>query len=260
METKTRLTIDGIQCEAEPGEYLLSVAKRYGIEIPTLCHHDALPGQASCRLCVVEVIERGRSNVVVSCVYPAADGIEVLTKTEKIKRLRSNILCMLMERAPANNCLDALCLEYGVKLNERFLLDRAEKCVLCGLCAKACALLGMSAITTAMRGTFKKVTTPFGEPSSKCIGCSSCFRVCPSGAIELSEANGKRQIWGKEFDLLKCAECGTVFATPEEIEHLTKKGVVFAGSENLCAECRKKAAVLELPINTAQVYRISRNR
>ena len=246
MERKARLVIDGIPCEAEPGEYLLSVAKRCGIAIPTLCHHDALPGQASCRLCVVEVIARGRCNTVVSCVYPAADGMEVLTKSEKIKRLRGNILRMLRERAPADTGLDALCLEYGVTPDERFYQDKGEKCVLCGLCAKVCALLGASAITTAMRGTFKKVSTPFGEPSPRCIGCGACSRICPSGAIQFTETGGKRHIWGRTFDLLACAECGRTFATPEEIEHLMEKGVIFSGNERLCAECRKQSAVAAL--------------
>ena len=42
--------IDGKECTFEKGELLLQVAKRNGIEIPTLCHHEALPGLAACRL------------------------------------------------------------------------------------------------------------------------------------------------------------------------------------------------------------------
>ena len=49
------ITIDGKQCSCEKGEFLLQVARRNGIYIPTLCHHEALPGQGCCRVCIVEV-------------------------------------------------------------------------------------------------------------------------------------------------------------------------------------------------------------
>ena len=51
------ITIDGKQCSCENGEFLLQVARRNGIYIPTLCHHEALPGQGCCRVCIVEVDE-----------------------------------------------------------------------------------------------------------------------------------------------------------------------------------------------------------
>ena len=70
-----RVIIDGRECLARRGEYLLDVAKRNGIFIPTLCHSDALPGQSSCRMCIVEVVEGGRSKTVASCVYPVLGDI-----------------------------------------------------------------------------------------------------------------------------------------------------------------------------------------
>jgi predicted molibdopterin-dependent oxidoreductase YjgC len=53
------ITIDGKVCEAEYGEYILDIAKRNNIHIPSLCHSDALPGQASCRVCIVDIVEKG---------------------------------------------------------------------------------------------------------------------------------------------------------------------------------------------------------
>ncbi|MBO4861957.1 MAG: (2Fe-2S)-binding protein, partial [Firmicutes bacterium] len=73
------VTIDGRVCECEKGEFLLQVAKRNGIDIPTLCHHDGLPGQAACRVCLVEVKDGARSQVTASCVFPVDHEVEVFT-------------------------------------------------------------------------------------------------------------------------------------------------------------------------------------
>ena len=50
------VTIDGKPCECQKGEFLLQIARRNGIEIPTLCHHESLPGQGCCLLFIFEVI------------------------------------------------------------------------------------------------------------------------------------------------------------------------------------------------------------
>ena len=48
-----KFTLDGNEVEGKEGEYLLQVAERNGIEIPTLCHHKALEPAGMCRLCTV---------------------------------------------------------------------------------------------------------------------------------------------------------------------------------------------------------------
>ncbi|MCK5798496.1 MAG: (2Fe-2S)-binding protein, partial [Deltaproteobacteria bacterium] len=47
--------IDGRRLVASSGATVLSVARDAGIEIPTLCHHDALEPSGACRVCMVEV-------------------------------------------------------------------------------------------------------------------------------------------------------------------------------------------------------------
>ncbi len=237
------ITIDGIRCNAEDYEYVLAVAARNGIEIPSLCHHDALPGQACCRLCLVEAIESGRSKVVVSCVFPVSDGLEIRTNTEKIRRLRKNVLTMLAEKAPAASGLEKLCAEYGVTPDSRFVTDPGEKCILCGLCAKACKLLGNAAITTASRGTTKNVTTAFDAPSPECIGCGTCSRVCPVGAIDLKETVDERVIWNRTFKLVKCECCGEPVGTQEQVKRLRETGALVEDGGTLCLSCKKKQAV-----------------
>jgi bidirectional [NiFe] hydrogenase diaphorase subunit len=233
------IIIDGKACEAEYGEYILQVARRNDIYIPTLCHSDALPGEGSCRLCIVEVIDKGWNKVVTSCIYPITREVEVFTSSEKIKAMRRTIVMLLSARVPHNEAVRKLREQFGLTEISRFSGDNSEQCVLCGLCVKACEKVGASAIATINRGVTKKVSTPYDEPSSACIGCGACAYVCPTGAISITEGNGKRVIWGKEFELLKCEACGEHYASEEQVEYAAHR-IGETIEQHICDKCKKK--------------------
>jgi bidirectional [NiFe] hydrogenase diaphorase subunit len=240
------IRINGIDCEAQPGEFILDIARRNNIHIPTLCHHEALAGEARCRLCIVEVIEKGRSKVVASCVYPVTGEIEVATDSEKIRALRKTLLMLLLARTPHNETIQKLAREYGVTQVTRFAGDPDEECVLCNLCVRACEQLGAGAIFTVNRGITKKVATLFEEPAEECIGCAACAAVCPAGAIKVLEEDGKRIIWNREFEMAACSRCGELFATAEQLAfYNTRLNVDLGkyGGDRLCENCRQKRAV-----------------
>ena len=52
---KIKFILNGKECVAEEGEYLLSAAQKNGIEIPNLCHHPSVKIYGACGLCTVEV-------------------------------------------------------------------------------------------------------------------------------------------------------------------------------------------------------------
>lgn len=232
------ITINGKPCQCEKGEFLLQIARRNGFEIPTLCHHEAITGQGCCRLCIVEVVERGRGRIVVSCVFPVERECQVYTDSEKVRRERGMILRLLEKRAPESPEIKALCEKYAAPEIDRFVRADGEKCVLCGLCAKACGELGVGAISTAGRDVGKEIATPYHEPSSVCVGCGSCASVCPTGAIEVTETADTRTIWGKRFSLVRCARCGQIIGTREELDFAAKR----SGQEpdGLCGRCRQE--------------------
>ena len=234
-----RVVIDGKACEAEHGEYILAVAKRNGIDIPTLCNSDALPGMGSCRLCVVELIERNKTKVVASCIYPITREVEIRTDSQRIIGIRKSIMKLLLSHVPGNEYLNSISEQCGLRPSKPLELpEKVDDCILCGLCVKACEELGANAISTVGRGTNKKISTPYDEPSAVCVGCGSCAAVCPTGAIGIKEENGTRTIWGKTFELVKCERCGQYFAPKEYIEFLEKKlGENF--EEMYCSVCRK---------------------
>lgn len=232
--------IDDKACDCEKGEYLLHVAARNGIYIPRYCHHDGLPGQACCRVCIVEV-ETGdnRRQVVTSCVYPVEGEIRVFTGSEKIRKQRAMVLALLHARAPESPKTSAMLKYADGSVPERFVRLGGEKCIVCGLCARACESMGTGAISTMGRGIDKRVSTPYDEPAAACVGCGSCAAVCPTEAISLTEDGQTRRIWEKTFALAQCEQCGATMGTAEELAYATN--IAGAPREALCGDCRRKA-------------------
>jgi formate dehydrogenase major subunit len=66
------------------------------------------------------------------------------------------------------------------------ILRDGSKCILCGLCVRACDQLEkLSAIGLAGRGFTTEVGAEFRLPlgASACNGCGKCVEVCPTGAL-----------------------------------------------------------------------------
>ena len=92
--------LNGNTVQGEEGQYILQVAKKYGVEIPTLCYHKALEPAGMCRLCTVEVFDGRRSRFVTSCNYPIWEGMEVRTESEEVVKGRRLIVELLWARCP----------------------------------------------------------------------------------------------------------------------------------------------------------------
>jgi NADH dehydrogenase/NADH:ubiquinone oxidoreductase subunit G len=235
------IIIDGKTCEAEHGEFIIDIARRNNVNIPTLCHNEALSGLASCRICIVEILEDNQQKIVASCVYPITCEIEVKTHSEKITGMRRAIIKLLAASAPDNTYINKLTDEFGISNSGRFKLDHENACILCGLCVKACEAIGPCAISTVNRGINKKVAAPYDEPPVPCIGCGACSAVCPTGAIKVYENKGERIIWNKKLELLNCSKCGSGFDTQEQAVYLENKLGIEA-YKPLCEKCRRAAA------------------
>ncbi|MDR1713584.1 MAG: (2Fe-2S)-binding protein [Coriobacteriales bacterium] len=262
MSQQLTITIDGKQCTCEKGEYLLDVAKRNGIFIPTLCHHEGLGGIGSCRVCICEVVARGRSQVVTSCIYPVEGEIEVFTKNERIKEQRAIILALLHHLAPASETISQMAAFMGADLPRLADKEGGEKCILCGRCTTACEQIGTGAIAKCGRGVTKEIATPYHQPTAECIGCAACANVCPTGEITCEQTDESVTIWGKTFEYLRCSCCGEPFATREQYEFAASKRHLPADPdtaaatgqdpEPLCEACEKRATAQRLAKNSIQ--------
>ncbi|WP_313341189.1 2Fe-2S iron-sulfur cluster-binding protein [Sedimentibacter sp.] len=233
-----KIKINGNLYDGYKGETLMELAKRNHIDIPNLCHKKGFEGQGRCRLCMVEVKDKNKVKTVSACVYPIKDGIEVFTDSENIRKLRKDIILLLLLRAPNNEYINKLSMDYNIIAPHKYIDSTGtENCILCGLCVKACEKMGTKSISLVNRGTSKKVSTPYDDASKDCIGCGACAEVCPTKAINLKDEEGIRTIWNKKFELVKCSMCGKYCTTKESIEFIKNR---IGEYEILCDSCRKK--------------------
>src|SRR3990167_425084 len=122
--SKIVLQIDGRDVEAEQGTTVLEAARSAGISIPTVCHNEKLEPYGACRMCVVEVETRGRTNLVASCLHPSEQDLVVKTRTEKIDKTRKILLEQLLAHAPEAELLQNLAQEYGIRSMGQKLLQK----------------------------------------------------------------------------------------------------------------------------------------
>lgn len=200
--------VDGMEVSLPGGGTVLDAARAVGQHIPTLCHSDRLAPHGACRTCLVEQ-DDGR--IVASCHTPVVDGQSYTTTSERLTRLRRNIVELIVSDHPlecltcsANGRCDLQTLAGEVGLREsRYESPRVHnpprddshpfvkldmaKCIGCGKCVRACDetqasfVLGMSG-----RGYDVKVIAgnDTGFEEADCTSCGQCVLECPVAALE----------------------------------------------------------------------------
>lgn len=177
------LQVDGKEVKATEGMTVLEAAQSAGISIPTLCHHEKLEPFGGCRMCIVEVEDRGWTKLVVSCVYPVEENLVVRTRSEKIDRIRKMILELLMAHAPDSPKLKDLAEEYGAD-RDRFEKE-ASFCIHCGLCVRYCAeVKKKNAVGFVDRGIRKEISFNPEIALKECNNCKECFPLCPTSYLQ----------------------------------------------------------------------------
>ncbi len=201
------LKINDIPVSVKEGSTLLEAARSIGIKIPTLCHMKELSELGACRVCVVEV--KGMRTLVAACEYPASEGMEVYTNTQRVFNARKTTIelilsdhrkdCLSCERN--TNCeLQRLAYKYSCDSSRfagqprEFVYDDStdylvrdnSKCILCRRCIAVCKKVqGVGVIGANERGFNTHVASPFNMQlkNTMCVGCGQCITVCPTGAL-----------------------------------------------------------------------------
>ena len=93
-----KLTIDGQEVEVAAGTTVLQACQSIGVEIAHFCFHERLAIAGNCRMCLVE--QERAPKPIASCAMPAADGMVILTQSEKAKKARHGVMEMLLINHP----------------------------------------------------------------------------------------------------------------------------------------------------------------
>ena len=239
------LIIDDVQVTAPENASVLDAARRAGVDIPALCHHEAVPAIASCRLCLMEVRRPGRDwvQLTTSCDYPVSAGLVVVTDSPRIRKHRAMNLQLLLRRAPDAPVLRRLAEEFGVTKPLFAPVTDAplQDCILCELCVRVCSALGYDALAAIGRGEHKRIGPPFGQTAAEdCVGCGSCVEVCPTDCIAMEDTATTRTIWGRTFDLQACERCGRPIATREHAAATAAATELPDKNDGLCDGCKRR--------------------
>ncbi len=94
MNKTINVILNGKNTTGYEGEKVLDLARRNGIEIPTLCHDPRLKPYTSCFVCVVEI--EGMRGLQPSCSTEIAEGMNIVTDNQKVRDARRNALELIM--------------------------------------------------------------------------------------------------------------------------------------------------------------------
>jgi len=221
MSTLIKFKIDGVECMAESGAYIVEAARENGIYIPTLCNIQGVKPRGSCRICTVLVNGRPMS----ACTTPVASGMEIVNDTAELNDIRKAIVealfvegnhfCPSCEKS--GNCeLQALAYRFQMMVprfpfdfpvrdidasNPKIIKDH-NRCILCKRCIRAIKTEdGKSVFAFKKRGRKLEINVDpdLGDLFTDELAAKAA-EICPVGAILLRETGYEVPIGQRKFD------------------------------------------------------------
>jgi NADH-quinone oxidoreductase subunit G len=199
-----KININGKEIEFEKGMTVLQACELADVEIPRFCYHEKLSIAGNCRMCLVEM-ERSPKPIA-SCAMPAAEGMNIKTNTEFVKKARKGMMEFLLANHPLDcpvcdqggECdLQDQSLFYGFDKsrfseNKRAVKDKymgpliktqMTRCIHCTRCIRfAEEVAGVPEIGAVGRGENMEITT-YLEQSMTSELSANVIDLCPVGAL-----------------------------------------------------------------------------
>ena len=172
MSKEIKVTIDGIECVANEGEYILNIARANNIFIPALCYLTRCSPTLACRICLVEADGKR----VYSCNVKAKDGMDIVTNNDEIATERRAIMEVYDVNHPlqcgvcdkSGECeLQNYSLYHKIDSQSYAIADTTRQvkdwssvlhydpalCIVCERCSTVCKdMIGEAALKTTKRG------------------------------------------------------------------------------------------------------------
>ena len=228
--------IDGEPVEYEPGEKVLSAALRCGKIIPHYCYHPGMSIVATCRMCLVDVIDLGNGRpapkLQTACSVDATAGMKIETFNQKVEEGRKLVNEFLLINHPldcpicdqSGECtLQDYSFKYGSGKSEMdyskrvngwrdigtFVALERNRCIQCSRCDRFTReITGTNEFGMFNRGHELAVDTYTDRPmTNKFQG--NMADICPVGAITEKEFRFKRRVWKLKKNHSICTGCST---------------------------------------------------
>ena len=251
-----KIYINGVACQAEPGQTVLQVAKDNGYYIPSLCYHPKTGPAGKCRVCIVSI--EGMYGFQTSCNLPIKDGMKVTIDTEELKAHQRLVVDLLLSSGKHDclsceqngNCeLQDAAYYLGIERpsfdlapktldidesSEMVYVDRS-KCIQCGRCIEGCNNTVVNeVINFSERGFDTRIAfddnLPLGD--STCAQCGECVQLCPVGALLDKNPRGKGRPWDLEKVISVCPYCGVGCQLELHIDRRRNKIIRVTGVED----------------------------
>jgi NADH-quinone oxidoreductase subunit G len=224
-----KLTIDGKPVEVPAGTNLVEAARQVGVEVPHYCYHPGLTIAGQCRLCMVDLEKAPKPTI--ACNTIAADGMVVLTQTERVLETRRSVMEWHLVNHPldcpvcdqAGECwLQIYYMQHGlyeprmiddkvhkpkaVPLGPHVMLD-AERCILCSRCVRFCdEITKTSELGIFNRGDHSEIGlfpgTTLENPYS-----GNVIDICPVGALTDRDFRFRVRVWYLDRAKSVCPGC-----------------------------------------------------
>jgi predicted molibdopterin-dependent oxidoreductase YjgC len=248
------VTIDGKKVKFRRGQTILDLSRKAGIYIPTLCHLEDLEPYGGCRLCAVEV--KGMKGCPTACTTPVFPGMEVLTNTPGLQKLRREILEFILTEHPYT-CL--VCKDKNECTEFMHTTRKAGTITGCNFCTSNgdCELqdlvdfleLDDVKFPITYRGIPSVRDNPFYDLDyNLCVLCGRCVRICSeerNSQVLAFVQRGNTTLVGTSFGESQkdagcefCGACADVCPTGSISEKMGKwRGMPDRSVKTTCTLC-----------------------
>lgn len=252
-----KLTIDGKSVSVPEGSTILEAAREVDIHIPTLCWLEKVSTTGACRICAVEI--EGVDRPMTACNTPVKEGIVVTTQSEKLTRIRKQIMELILVNHPLdcpvcdaggecdlqNTCydLDVTRQEFKAEDVNADTIDHwpliqqvPSRCILCEKCVKVChELIGADALFVNEKGDRAFID----KTVENCVFCGNCVSACPTGTMISKPFKFKARPWALRNVPSVCSYCPSqcqieLNVQNNEVFRVTSKDQGTTNNGNLC--------------------------